>query len=231
MSRLPILSSANFPFLYAGTRFHLLPSRLGGPVSIKEKKSLMTILTPHPTLPIHTVRELHGRTPKRWLERTFATFETAKPGDIVAMREQGVCHDTGFMTGNMRFVAKTGSGFVEYRLHELAEHRMADAARCQAYVEDDWEIYEEFPGELLEPCEEGGPARFEIIHCRGMLLFLWLETHRPFGTPPHLLGEAPVPGALLLEEETLHAAQIPGSDLGAQLRLCERLGGVNVTLG
>lgn len=178
--------------------------------------------------PIVPVRELHGRTPKSWLSATVASSEAARPGDVVALRQPGCMLDSGLSIGATLHIVKSASGFCEERLYDLPSHRVPALAQCAAALDDDWEILGEFPDEFLEPGETG-PARLELIHCPGALMFIWLDKPRAFGMPPSLLASTPQPAALFIEETDLaHADARHQRRLQAQIDLCERLSGVPI---
>lgn len=73
---------------------------------------------------------------------------------------------------------------------------------CVGFLEDDWQIVEEFPEECHCP-DDACTRRYEILHCRDALLLLWLEEHRSLNDPPALLPDAEIPAALLIAEDDL----------------------------
>lgn len=97
------------------------------------------------------MQELHGRTPKTLMAATIASNEAARPGDVVALRQSGCMLDCSPFIGATLHVVKTASGFRADRLCELSAHSKPRHAQCMAAIDDDWEIFQEFPCEFLEP--------------------------------------------------------------------------------
>ncbi len=163
-------------------------------------------LPPFTTCPIMPVRELHGRTPKTHLARTLSLAQGACPGDIVALHQTGCMFDNSVMIAGTTCItmSEDGSSFDDRRLGDLPWGLKSEAMQCVGAIDEDWEIFEEFPSEFLKPGEIG-PARLELIHCSGALMFLWLEKPRAFGMPPALLSTTPTSAALLSKKRISHA--------------------------
>ena len=179
--------------------------------------------------PILPVGELHGRTLKHHLARMLPTPEAARPGEIVAIRCCGLVFETSWLTATTTFLVETHAGITERCLHELAPDQIKEAAMCVGFLEDDWQIVEEFPEDCQCP-DDAGPRRYEILHCRDALLLLWLEEHRSLNDPPALLPDAEIPAALLIAEDdlvgpdALAPARLDGIvSLGNGLRACNLL--------
>lgn len=190
----------------------------------------MTIPPFFPICPIMPVQELHGRTPKTHLARALAPARSVRPGDIVALRQVGCMMNHGMLIGGTTFIAMSedGSGFVDLRLSELPRGRKSQAMQCMRAIDHDWEILEEFPSEFLKPGEIG-PARLELLHCPGALMFLWLDEPRAFDMPPNLLSTTPTPAALFIEEEDVARTDPRDRHLiEGQLGLLECLSGMRI---
>ncbi|WPY96305.1 hypothetical protein T8T21_16150 (plasmid) [Limimaricola variabilis] len=187
----------------------------------------MTSSTPY-HCPVIPVGELHGQTPKARLATRLTLGETARPGDIVALRQPGCMLDNSLSIGAALPVTTSAAGFHEERLGDLPAHLRPGLAQCGAAIDDDWEILEEFPSEFLAPGETG-LARLELIYCLGALMFIWLEKARAFGTPPTLLVSTHQPATLFVQEADLLR---PGARhrrrLQAQIDLCEWLSEVPI---
>lgn len=187
-------------------------------------------LPPFTTCPIMPVRELHGRTPKTHLARTLSLAQGACPGDIVALHQTGCMFDNSVMIAGTTFITMSdnGSGFNELRLCDFPSALKPRLMQCLGAINDDWEILEEFPSQFLEPGDDG-PARLELIHCPGALMFLWLDEFRMIDMPPALLSTVSTPAALFIEEEDLALTDLRDRRLiDGQIALLECLSGMTI---
>ena len=106
------------------------------------ERPLIEILT-------YVTGEVHGRSVREALAVLAPSPALAQTGQVFAIESRGVIEGSALFAAGYQYWQATHRGHTLCRLSDLDAAQRVEIAHCVAFLDNDWELVQEFPSSLL----------------------------------------------------------------------------------